>query len=450
MALLIPPNMKEHLNLPVPLGVIGLVLLSLSPAAGEGLSRSALSAADFASANSATAGIQEAIDALPSEGGTVFIPAGEYPIIRPIELRSNVRLRGEDRATVIHRRDAVVRAALVKPGKAGDLKVVVADTSGFRPGGEVLINAERMKGWKSTHAIVSAIDGKEITLDRALINDYALETQAQISNLFPAIHAKNARNVVVERLSIDGRWDDPEDLRVDFTANGIHFDTVRDAVVERVHVQRYPADGIGIQRGENVSVIRCIAERNLGHGFHPGSKLTSGSWTDNVGRYNGWDGFFFCQNVRYLNVSGNRFHHNGGHGIGNLGYGGEGDRYNVVTANFCYSNGLSGIEVVSGGNNVVSNNVCENNSRSEPGRWPGILVEDTHSTVVAGNRCIDSQPEGGKTQAYGIIIKRKSTDNVVTGNMMTGHTAGGIGGDSLAENIIKDNIAVAAHRTNQP
>ena len=373
-----------------------------------------------------------------------------YEIVRSITLRSNLHLRGDDGATIIRLKHPYAQAALRKAGAAGDTKVLVAGVPGLHVGDEVCVNAEQAKGWKSTHALITAIDGNAITLDRPLVSAYATEKGATVANLFPAIYAKDAENIVVERLAIDGRWQKEPVARQEFTVSAVHFDNVRDSAVTRIHVQRYPADGISVQRGGNVSVDHCLSEHNLGHGFHPGSKLASGSWTDNVGRYNGEDGFFFCQNVRYLNVSGSRFHDNRGHGIGNLGFGGEGDRYNVVTANFCYDNGLCGIEALGGGDNVVSNNVCENNSRSEPNRWPGILVENTHGTIVAGNRCVDSQPEDSKTQGYGILVRRQSADNVITGNMMSGHARGGIDGDALAGNTVKDNVVVAAHAKNQP
>jgi parallel beta-helix repeat protein len=203
-----------------------------------------------------------------------------------------------------------------------------------------------------------------------------------------------------------------------------------------------------MQIGDNITVSDCLAEYNLGHGYHPGTGITSGSWTNNVGRFNGWDGLFFCHRVRHTTVSGNRFHDNGWNGIGGLGVGGDGgDRYNVVSGNFCYNNARSGIECTLGGNNVVVNNVCENNSQSEPGKWPGILVEDTHSSVISGNRCLDfQQPDSTRTQYYGILVTGSSRDNTITGNILSGHAKAGISGDALDRNIVADNITIEKHK----
>ncbi|GAG16367.1 unnamed protein product, partial [marine sediment metagenome] len=57
-------------------------------------------AAGLPNAASPTAGIQEAIDALPAGGGVVTLPRGRYVIRRAIVLRSHVTLRGDGVHTV--------------------------------------------------------------------------------------------------------------------------------------------------------------------------------------------------------------------------------------------------------------------------------------------------------------------------------------------------------------
>ena len=48
-------------------------------------------------------GIQEALDSLPTDGGTVLVPAGTYVVATKLRLRSNVELRGDgiDRTVLI-------------------------------------------------------------------------------------------------------------------------------------------------------------------------------------------------------------------------------------------------------------------------------------------------------------------------------------------------------------
>jgi parallel beta-helix repeat protein len=147
-------------------------------------------------------------------------------------------------------------------------------------------------------------------------------------------------------------------------------------------------------------------------------------------------------------VSGNRFHDNGWNGMGGLGEGGEGgDRYNVVSGNFCYNNAKCGIQCINGGNNIVVNNVCENNSRGDPGRWPGILVEDTYLSIISGNKCFDFQvSDSAKTQGYGILVTGTSRDNIISDNILTGNLHEGISGEALGKNRVEGNIYSKNHK----
>lgn len=53
--------------------------------------------------DSPTCGIHEAIDAIPDGGGTVFLPAGRYPLRRSIVPRTITTIRGEGEGTVLTR-----------------------------------------------------------------------------------------------------------------------------------------------------------------------------------------------------------------------------------------------------------------------------------------------------------------------------------------------------------
>jgi len=64
----------------------GLALLLSTPASA--VERPVLNAADFGT-------IDQALQNLPTDGGTVFVPAGVYSLSEKLRLRSNVELRGE-------------------------------------------------------------------------------------------------------------------------------------------------------------------------------------------------------------------------------------------------------------------------------------------------------------------------------------------------------------------
>ncbi len=424
-----------------------LIALSVSVAFAEGPAPSAsVSVADFYKADSPTAGIQEAVDALPATGGVVFLPAGEYSIIRSINLRSGVCLHGQGEQSRIVRRKSCVEVKLTADALKGAREVKAESVKGLAVGDEVTVFSTESYGWYCTHAIIVAIGGNSLKLDRELTHDYLLKEQAGVNNFHPAIYALEASDIRVEDLYIDGGMEHGAKFKNEFTVSAVHFNAVTDAIISRLHVKAWPGDGISMQRGDNVTVTECLSEYNLGHGFHPGTGITSGAWTDNTGRFNGWDGLFFCHRVRHSTMRGNRFHDNGWNGIGGLGEGGEGgDRYNVVSDNFCWNNARSGIECIRGGNNIVANNVCQNNSQGEPGRYPGILVEDFVNSVISGNRVLDFQPDSAKTQAWGILVTGSSHDNVIEGNLLTGHPKGGLAGEALGNNTLSNNLSRPEH-----
>lgn len=429
-------------------GLLSIVLTAVPLLTGGALAAGmVVSVADYQNSVSHTGGIQEAVDALGEAGGIVRIPVGIYEIDRAIHLGSGVQLRGDGEHTVIARKDPCVQVKLTESVSAGARKVSVADGSKFRVGQEVTLWSDESHGWYCTHAYIEKIEGNRIYLDRELTHDYLLEEGALLNNFFPAIYAMEQSLIRIEDLTIDGRLGEERDFVNDFTLSAVHTREVSDSYVARLHVKNWPGDGISIQMGDNVTVTECLSEYNLGHGFHPGTGISSGSWTNNVGRYNGWDGFYFCHRVRHTTVSGNRFHDNGWNGIGGLGEGGEGgDRYNVISGNFCYNNGECGIKAYRGGNNTVINNVCENNSRSDAGAFPGILIEGTHSSIITGNRCLDFQdPAEDRSQGWGILVIGDSHSNVIQGNILSGHINGGLGGEALDRNTVADNITIDQH-----
>jgi parallel beta-helix repeat protein len=239
---------------------------------------------------------------------------------------------------------------------------------------------------------------------------------------------------------IDGRMSQGADFHQDFVYSAIHFVHVPNVLIDKVTIRRFPGDGFSLQGGSNATVTNCLAEYNLGNGFHPGTTIRGSTWTQNTARYNGGDGLYFCYNVRYATVSDNHFYNNKENGIGDLGKGGEeGDQMNVVSGNFCYNNGKAGIECTPGGNNIVINNICENNSKSEPGKFAAISLKDTHSNIVRGNRCSVSASSG--QEDFGIRVIGKSENNMITDNIITGYSKG-VAGDNLEMNTIERNISL--------
>ncbi len=396
----------EHVREPRPLQ---------APAIG-GDGPAQLSVADFASAASMTGGIQEAVDALPAGGGEVYVPPGRYVLKCAVHLRSNVTLRGAGPSTLLVR-PADAHSLATATVAVGDRSIAVEDASGFEVGAEVAFHGKQT-GWFATQALITAIDGNRVTLDRGVGKGFTPEEGAALGNLYPMVTAEHARAVTIRDLAIDerpgARQGHPNEGPASFTWEAIHLYNCRDSRIEACQVRNHISDGIGVQGGRGVTVTGCVVENCRGHGLHPGVYVRESTWTGNASRGNAGDGLYFCVAVRDSIVSGNVCVDNAGHGIGGLGAGQIGDKYNVVSANVCARNGRAGIEAILGGDNVISGNICRDNSQSEPGRWPGILLDRTTDTIVTGNLCLDTQPEPTQTQA--VVETDGCERNTVGGN----------------------------------
>jgi parallel beta-helix repeat protein len=286
------------------------------------------------------------------------------------------------------------------------------------------------------HCIVKEAAPKRLILAEPIASGheegvFKPERNAIAVNFFPFVRGGRAHwdrevaDVAILDLVLDGNLKvNPGPWR-DFTLAAIHFANVSDSLVRGVTVRGSVGDGIGVQAGRDNRVESCLVESCRGHGLHPGTSLRGATFANNISRRNDGDGLYFCWEVVGITVTGNLFHDNAGHGIGGIGEGGKGgDRFNVVANNICRRNARHGIEAVRGANNVITGNVCLDNSQAKPGQFTGIHLADTTHTIVSGNRC---GSEGDKpAQKLGIEECGKSDHNVVAANLCDGNAQGGI------------------------
>lgn len=408
---------------------LGWMLVS---AAGPAQSHAIRNAADFFRPESPTFGIQEAIDALPAQGGVVTIPPGSWILRRGVVLRSHIALRGAGSVTVLTR-GKQAHAKLTRPAKKGESNIEVETTGGFRPGDEVAILDDLMHGWYMAHAIIKETAPRRLVFVEPLESGhpegvFSLERNAVVVNFLPFLRASKAAwgepvsDISIADLAIDANLRENPGPWTDFTLAAIHLANVSDATVRHVSIRSSIGDGIGVQGGRDNRVESCVVESCRGQGLHPGTSLRQAVFSKNVSRYNQGDGLYFCAEVVGSSVTDNLLHDNAGSGIGGLGDGG--DRFNVVANNICRQNGLWGIQAVAGRDNVIVGNTCFDNSQKQPGQIAGILVADSTRTLVSSNRC---GAEGDKpTQKFGIDEQGKSDANVVVGNLCEGNLQGGI------------------------
>ncbi|GAB6187064.1 right-handed parallel beta-helix repeat-containing protein [Thermopirellula anaerolimosa] len=408
--------------------------------------RTVVNAADYYDPTDATLGFQAAIDALPAEGGVVVLPAGTFTLRAGLVLRSNVTLQGHPNGTTLVR-TTHASTALTADARPGDLEVRLQSTAGFRVGDEIGLF---MSGADAPiYRRVAAVLSDRLILDRPLDGDsvFSSARSATVANLFALVRTARTndgsliKNVVVENLTLDGNaapgyvlWRALADavIHLRFTENsavrdvqvrgsfstGIVFEQGRDNLVERAVVENPRRDGIAlgwerdtiirdsvvrgagfgaensgwgegilVNGGWDIRVEGNLTENNVGKGLHPAGDLTIGGiWLNNVSRYNGINGFHYCNNNFAVWAVNNDLYGNGDSGIGGLGLGGDfGDRFNVIRNNRIHHNQRYGILINGGMDNYIQNNFIYANSQRSPGRFSEILVGAVYTTVISGN-----------------------------------------------------------------
>ena len=139
---------------------------------------------DFGATDSATAGIQEAIDALPESGGTVVLPAGTFRLRRSVRLKSRVTLRGEGAATVLTR-PPEFSTPLAQDLPAQETRAVLAEVTGLMVGDEICICDDEEGGWHMRHGIIRSIQDRTLDLELLVSKPelpYLRARKAQASN----------------------------------------------------------------------------------------------------------------------------------------------------------------------------------------------------------------------------------------------------------------------------
>jgi len=411
-------------------GLRRAVLVAAGLLGAAGVPTAAL-ADGFFSPDSFTAGIQEAVDRLPPDGGIVQLPPGRFLLRRSVHLRSNVTLRGSGAATVLTR-PGQARSPLARRTERGAMSVVVEDGSVFETGCQIAIFPDAAKGhagWPAAKVIVTAVDGNTLTLDRALEHAYDPDKRSAhngwapvVINVFPGISVEGESGVRIEDLKLDGSIAANPGPETSWTMAGIHLHGTRDAVVRNVTVSGWPSDGIGVQGGSGNRITELLVEDCRGHGFHPGTLLRHSVFSNIIARRNTQHGLYFCAGVQHVIVSDSLFEANAWSGVGGLGD--SNDTFNLVANNVCFGNGQAGIHATHGADNSIIGNMVVNNSKATPGRFSGIHLTSVTDMTVVGNRCLDNQP--AKTQSHGIGESGQSNRNLITGNHCLGNLKGGI------------------------
>ena len=362
--------------------------------------------------------IQIAVDALPAEGGTVKLDPGEFKMMAPVRLRSNVKLIGSGAKTVLKRIDGY-HSKFVIDADYGELKITVEDASGFKPGMSIQITDKPNSGcWDVTTATITDIVKDTLYFDTYLIRDYDSELNGMVTNAGSCVSVHEAQNVYISDFTVDGNKE-KNDLLDGCNGGGIAIIKSKNVTVEKVHVKDFNGEGITWQITENVTVRNCEISACTNMGLHPGTGSPN-SLIENNNSHNNKVGLFICWRVHHSVVRGNQFHNNSENGIST----GHKDSDVLFEKNHIYENVQDGVYVReeddknSPHRNTFINNIVENNGGN------GFFISGKPSNMLIKENVIRSTIKGKQKAA--IFIAKNSLPVKEENNKMSGNADGNI------------------------
>jgi len=148
--------------------------------------------------------IQFAIDAVAKTGGIVKLNPGVYEIKAPVRMKSNVKLMGAGKETILKRATGVQTKYIVD-ADFGELKIIVENSDGFEIGMKIQVTDDENSGcWNVSTAYISDVADNIIYIDKGLIRDYRADKNGLISNASSVIEALDVENVLIYNPFADG------------------------------------------------------------------------------------------------------------------------------------------------------------------------------------------------------------------------------------------------------
>ncbi|MFC2116626.1 right-handed parallel beta-helix repeat-containing protein, partial [Bacteroidota bacterium] len=281
--------------------------------------------------------IQLAVDALPAEGGRVLLKPGQFEMMAPVRLRSNIKLTGSGPETVLKRIDGF-HSPYIIDADFGELKVTVEDPTGFKVGMSIQVtDDENSSCWDVTTGVITDIADNILYFDTHLIRDYDCEKNGMITNAGSCVSAIGIQNAHISNFTIDGNKEN-NDLLDGCNGGGVAILRSKNVTVDNVHVQNFNGEGITWQITEEITVQNCEISGCSNMGMHPGTGSPKSLIVGNNSHHNKV-GLFLCWRVHHSLVKDNQFHHNEDCGIST----GHKDSDVTFDNNHVYENGGDGV-----------------------------------------------------------------------------------------------------------
>jgi hypothetical protein len=306
--------------------------------------------------------IQFAIDAVAKTGGTVKLNPGNYEIKAPVRMKSNVKLIGSGKETIL-KKSAGVQTKYIVDADFGELKLTVENADGFEIGMKVQVTDDENNGcWNVSTAYITDILDNIIYIDKGLIRDYRSDKNGLVSNASSVIEVLDAENVLIYNLTADGNR--AENFFADgCNSAGILILRSKKVTVDNVHVKDFNGEGISWQITEHVTIKNSEISGSGNTGLHPGTGSPFSTIENNDIHHNDRDGLFISWRVYESAVSNNKMHNNGRFGICT----GHKDTDVVFSKNHIFNNKSDGVnlrgerEPNAPHRNTFVSNIIENN-----------------------------------------------------------------------------------------
>ncbi|GHE29251.1 hypothetical protein GCM10007167_08860 [Vulcaniibacterium thermophilum] len=275
-----------------------------------------------------TAAIQRAINALPSTGGTVYIPAGTYMIdaVKSIRLRSKMHLQLDPAAKLVAIPNAALKAYVVLADKVTDIEIsggqIIGERYGHRRtdgewGHAVMIRGSKRVTVRDIRLADCYGDGLSIGAASVwngtpiMSEDVVIANMVSHNNRRQALTIGRSKYVQVHDSVLSGtNGVAPEcgiDIEPDLPEDGGYTDNV---VIQNCVVKENAKYGINIFKSvRNVTIRGCTIERNKSCGVVTvgctGIRLEA-----NTIRYNSATGVYLQTNSSTITITGNTFYGN--------------------------------------------------------------------------------------------------------------------------------------------
>jgi hypothetical protein len=286
-------------------------------------------------------------------------------------------------------------------------------------GDRVLIGDDRDgSGFGLTSAQIVGREGANTFLiSEALRGDYMVQRHAWVERNVPGVGGWGIRDAAIEALAIEGNVGRTSCAKRDGCRHGgIYLFECENVAIRGCVVRNFNGDGISFQVSRKVTVEDCLAEKNVGHGLHPGSGSQEPTVRRNRSLANGEDGIYVCWRVQHGLFDANETAGNAGVGISI----GHKDSDNLFKGNRLTGNKGAGLafrredEAMGAHRNVFEGNTILDNAGG------CVLIRGKHDDLVfRGNTIGYSEAPADQPKAqprYAIASDGQSQRIVAEGN----------------------------------